>query len=132
MFKLANNPNYVQPGLLSEAEQQRLAGMELGSLIAEVAATSMQHRNRASRRVIQKDILPTQSRYIGVRKRANSALWDMNFNSQVDGKARNKFGTFETEEEAARAYDKWAWQRDSWYESAFKLRVVFSVHANQS
>jgi hypothetical protein len=40
----------VQPGLLTEAELQRLDGMELGPVLAELAATSSRHRDAAAKR----------------------------------------------------------------------------------
>ena len=42
--------HYVQPGLLSNSERARLDDMQLGPILAEVAATSTKHRDAAAKR----------------------------------------------------------------------------------
>lgn len=112
-FKLTGDADYVQPGLLSPAEQQRLESMDLGPVIAEVAATSCTHRKLASQRA-QKEEHTTSgtSRYLGVHKRGRR--WFFKFKRKADDRTTVRQATFDSEEEAARGYDKLAWETDGW------------------
>ena len=116
VFKVTGDADFVQPGLLSAAEQQRLKRMELGPVIAEVAATSCRHRNFASERLKRdEDIPPGKSRYLGVYKHTGNGRWNMKIVRTGDsGKPFQFKKTYDSEEEAASAYDELAWGWDGW------------------
>ena len=92
----------MQSGLLSHNDRMRLDDMLLGPLLAEVAATSSDHRKAAAKRA--------GGGYWGVLE-VSKNRWRMQF--------RRKGGvhvdTFHASaEEAARAWDALAWEHDSW------------------
>ena len=65
--------HYMQPGLISVPERARLDGMQLGPVLAEVAATSTKHRDAAAKRA--------EGGYLGVRRvhLKSGTWWRMHF-----------------------------------------------------
>lgn len=101
-YKLLGDADYVQHGILSAAEQQRLDGMEPGPVAAEVAATSTTHRKAAAKRA------RPGGGYWGVCR--DGRQWKMQI-------SRNKVTIRHwcaTEKKAAQAYDDEAWKHDGW------------------
>ena len=101
--------HYVQPGLLSNSERARLDDMQLGPILAEVAATSTKHRDAAAKRA--------GGGYLGVSpvQRSGRTRWAIEFRRKGRVTA---YKEYDSPEEAAMAYDALAWEHGGWYGAA--------------
>ena len=88
--------HYMQPGLLSVPERARLDGMQLGPVLAEVAATSTKHRDAAAKRA--------EGGYLGVSRvqRSGRTRWRISFHRKGGVQVNRRYAS---PEEAAMAYD---------------------------
>lgn len=96
-------------GLVSAEDKQRLDGMSMGQVVAEVAATSANHRKAACKRAL--------GQFVGVcYKRAK-------WSSVINASGNYQYlGCFAKPEDGARAYDKAVWNKDGWFVSTFQAQ----------
>ena len=106
-YKVWGDADYVQPGFLSYPERARVDGTQPGALLAEVAATSTEHRQAAAKRV--------GGGYLGVYKQNKRNKWRMQFQSKGIPTVTK---VYDSPEEAARACDALAWEYHGRYGAA--------------